>query len=289
MVAGQQRRYLAALDLASGAPRQTFNANLTGGGALGVTSLVLAQTNLYVGGDFTTVNAVAIPRLAVLSPSSGTAGNWTPSPNGQINALTATSDTLYVGGTFNQISAISLKNFAAFSLADNSLIPVDAALPNFAQGVNAIGATPTALYVGGSFDSIGGAVRQNLGNLSTFAGAYDWDPAPDQPPTAIALTDQFAFIGGPFLFLGRYPTNQVNGFLTVFSRAPQIIAISSTPANTFRITTTTGDRTDAVIQAVTNAGDPWQNIATNTSPGSAWTLVFPTASTPNQFFRVGAR
>jgi hypothetical protein len=279
VVADQQRRYLAAVDLALGSPRPLFNANLTGGGTLGVTSLVLAQTNLYVGGDFTAVNGVAIPRLAALSPSNGTAGtNWTP-----------TSDTLYVGGTFNQIAGISLRNFAAFSLADNSLIPVDAALPNFAQGVNAIGATPTTLYIGGSFDSIGGAVRQNLGNLSSFAGAYDWDPAPDQPPSAIALTDQFAFIGGPFRFLGRYPTNQANGFLTVFSRAPQIIAISSTPTNTFRITTTTGDRTDAVIQAVTNLGDTWENVATNTAPGSSWTMDFPIASPPMRFFRVGAR
>jgi hypothetical protein len=125
--------------------------------------------------------------------------------------------------------------------------------------------------------------------MSSFAGAYDWDPAPDQPPSAIALTDQLAFIGGPFRSLGRYPTNQVNGFLMVYSRAPQILQILNTPTNTFQITTTTGDRTDAIIQAITNLGDPWQSVATNTVPGFQWTMQFPSASPPTQFFRVGAR
>ncbi len=290
-VAGQPRRYVAELDPATGNLISDFNANLTGGGAIGVSSMVLAGTNLYLAGDFTTVNAVSFPRLTVVSSANGSAIDWTPipSPNQVVSVLAATPDTLYVGGQFSTISGVALKNFAAYSLVDNSLLFVDASLPVFANGVTAIGATPTTLYVGGSFTSIGGEFRYNLGCLGSFnASAYGWDPSPDVGPSVITLTDDYAFLGGSFRFLGQSPTNEVDGFLAVFSRAPQA-SISSTSGNAVQILTTTGDRTDAVLLSTTNLASPsWTSIATNDTPGSSWTVVLPTTR-PQQYFRVLAR
>jgi trimeric autotransporter adhesin len=290
-VGDQARRFLAAVNPDSGALISAFDAKL-GGGYAGVSGLLLAGGNLYVAGDFSTVASQSMARLAALSPTDGSARSWStiPNPNQPVTVMTATSDTLYVGGLFTQIAGTAFRNFAAFSLADNSLMGVDASLPNFSQGVTALAATPTTLYMGGEFDSAGGEFRQRLACLASFnASAYDWDPALDIPPTTIALTEDLAIIGGAHRYIGRYPTNSPNGFLTVFSRAPVISSARKTQNNTIRLVTTTGDRTDAVIQASPDIVNPiWSSVATNDVPGYSWTAEVP-ATAPQQFFRTISR
>ena len=289
-VGGQPRRYVAALDPAGGFLIPTFNASLSGG-FNGISSLVLAGSSLYVAGDFSTVAGASLPRLAALSPDTGAAVNWTPAPNQAVTVLAASSDTLYVGGTFTQIGGTALRNFAAFSLADNSLQPVDAALPQYASGLTAMSATPTTVYVAGSYTSIGGNYEQNLASLASFnASAYAWDPSPDVAPSVIALTDEDAFIGGDFRYLGQSPTNMVSGFLAVFSRAPQILSITLADPSTVQITTTTGDFTDAVIQSSPSPVKPvWTDEATNGAPGFWWTQDLPVTRRGNSYFRAVGR
>src|ERR1022692_3062699 len=157
VVGNQPRKNLAALDPSTGNPVSGFNAILAGGFSFGVTALVLAGTNLYAGGDFTTVSNLAIPRLTALSPVNGAPdASWLStanlnSPNGQaVTVLTASTDTLYVGGSFTSIAGLTLNHFAAFSLADKSLVPLDASLAS-SDTLTSIGATTTAIYVGGTF------------------------------------------------------------------------------------------------------------------------------------------
>jgi hypothetical protein len=293
VVSNLPRRFVAALDSGNGGVIPGFNANL-GGGFAGVSAMALAGANLYLGGDFTTVNAVAIPRLAGVSPLTGTNRNWIPNPNQTVTLLAASTDTLYVGGTFTSVNpggsgAITLNHFAAFSLADNSLVNIDASLKSF-ETVTGLAATPTVIYLGGSFTSLGsgGDFRQNLGCMSPLdATAYDWNPSPDVGPNVITLTDNYAFIGGTFRFLGQSPTNQVTGFFAAFQRTPQT-TIARSGANV-QIFTTTGDRTDAVLQGTPSLGSPvWTSIDTNTSPGFSWTTSLP-ATPPQRYFRVVAR
>lgn len=282
-------RLLAAVNPRSGLVIDDFDAKL-GGGYYGVSALALVSEKLYVAGDFTTVNSQPAARLAQVSADTGAMQSWTPNPNQPVNTLAATSDSIYVGGSFTSIAGVAFKNFAAFSIADNSVQGVDAALSVSAQSVNAIAATPTALYVSGSFDSIGGEYRLNLACLACFnASSYEWDPAPELPPATITLTDELAIVGGPFRFLGRYPTNSPSGFLAVFPRGPWISGITSTPNNTVKVTTTTGDRIDAVLQATGDLSSPgWTNVATNEAPGYSWTAEVPMNS-PRQFIRAIAR
>ena len=286
VVAGQQRKNLAALDPDTGALITGFNAVLAGG-SLGVTSLALAGTNLYVGGDFTTVNAVAVPRLAALSLDTGVSSGWVPTPNQTVTALFATTDTLHVGGNFTSVNpngsgVITLNHYAAFNLADNSLVPIDASLlPG--STVTSVAATPTVIYLGGSFASAGGNFEQNVASLSAIdATAYDWNPSPDVGPSVIALTDDYAFLGGGFRFLGQSPTNQAVGFFAAFDRAPQLQIINSTPGNV-EIDLTTGDRTDAVLQGATSLKNPvWTDLQTY-GPGFSQSMILPSTSHPSSF------
>jgi hypothetical protein len=291
-VAGSPRRFLAALDPATGILITGFNANLGGGSV--VNSLVLAGTNLYVGGDFTTVNTLAIPRLTAVSPVTGVNRSWTPTPNQPITTMAASTDTLYVGGAFTSVNpngsgAIGLNYFAAFSLADNSLLPIDAALVS-GSAVASIGATETAIYVGGTFTSIGsgGDARQNLGDLSPVdVSAFGWNPSPDVGPNAIALTDGYAFLGGSFRFLGQSPTNQVNGFFAAYNRAPQLSIKKSTPGN-IELDLTTGDRAGALLLGTTNLASSVWNVLQTFGPGFPVSVVLP-APPPQQFFRAEAQ
>ena len=290
VVSGQPRRFLAALDPATGEPITNFNAKL-GGGSAGVNSLVLAGEKLYVAGDFTTVNAVANARLAAVSATDGTSLKWTPKPNRSVDVLAANEENLYVSGQFTQIGDATLNKFAAFSLADNSLLGFDAAMPTTAGGITAMGATPTCLYVAGSFPAIGGEFRANLACLGPVTvAAYDWNPSPDVAPSVIALTENWVLLGGGFRFWGTSSAKQLNPFLAAFPRAPQIVATSLTSTNTIRMVATTGDLHDTVIQATPNLLNPeWTNIATNPAPGFWWNVEFTSASPQNRFFRAVAR
>jgi hypothetical protein len=287
----QPRRFLCALDPATGNLISGFNANL-GGGFAGVSSLALAGTNLYVGGDFTTVNALAIPRLTVVSSVTGASINWVPTPNQPVTALAATADTLYVGGAFTTINpngsgVLALNHFAVFSLTDNSLVPIDAALSSF-DAVNAIGATPTAVYVSGSFSAIGGDSKQNLADLSPVdVTSFGWNPSPDIGPSAIALTDGYAFLGGSFRFLGQSPTNLVNGFFAAYNRAPQLSIKKGTPGNV-QLDLTTGDRASALLLGTTNLASSVWNTLQTFGPGFPQSVVLP-ATPPQQFFRAEAQ
>ncbi len=75
--------------------------------------------------------------------------------------------------------------------------------------MTAVAATPTVIYLGGSFSSAGGDFRQNVASLSPIdATAYAWNPSPDVGPNVISLTDNYAFLGGTFRFLGQSPHEQ---------------------------------------------------------------------------------
>jgi len=285
-VSGTARRSLALLDQNTGALQPGFNANL-GGGSLGITAMVLNGANLYIGGDFTTVNAGSLPRLALVSATDGSTNSWAPVPNQTVTTLAASADTLYVGGNFTTVlgGTITLRNFAAFSLADQSLVPIDAALPTFAGGVTALGATTTVIYLGGSFTGAGGANRANIACLSPVdASAFDWNPSMDVGPTDFTLTDNYAFAGGPFRFIG----GAASGFFAAFSRAPQFFGATVIDPSTVQFSLTTGDRTDVVLQWSPDLkSGVWTNINTN-SPGFNWTFQVD-LSDPQGFLRAVAR
>ncbi len=290
IVGDQKRRFVAAVNPVTGAPLADFDAKL-GGGNTGLTDLELAGSNLYLAGDFTTVNAKSVPRLAAVSAVDGAAVDWTPAPNKAVSDLMAWENRLYVGGQFTSIGGVAFRCFAVYNLLDHFLLGLDASLPTTANNITAISANPWNIYIAGSYTSIGGEFRQNLASLAALNGiARSWDPAPDQVPYAITLTPDHLFVGGPFRYLGRSPTNYLNGFLAAYKRAPSILAHHRLTTGNLHILASTSDRSEAVLQAASDLRLlNWQDIATNSEPGAVWSTEMPIEATGNKFFRVIAR
>jgi WD40 repeat protein len=186
---------------------------------------------VYVGGYFSAIGSQSPqPRrfaVAALTTTDGTATSWDPSLGndvgtsdieGGVNTIAVSPDgqTVYVGGSFNQDNL----GAAAFRASDGGRT---AWSPNLGcrtnrhgecqstedfgalhdTAVNAIAVSPDAntVYVAGEFDSAGGSSveRPYLAALSATDGsATAWNPRPDEPPTAIAVSSDGSsiFIGG---------------------------------------------------------------------------------------------
>jgi hypothetical protein len=98
----------AVLDPTTGNLIAGFNANLEGGSA-GINSMALTGTNLYLAGDFSTVNGVPAACLMAVSSASGSPVNWNPTPSPNRPSMCWWPPlTRYVGGHFVTISATAL-------------------------------------------------------------------------------------------------------------------------------------------------------------------------------------
>jgi hypothetical protein len=100
---GVKRTKLAAFDLTQpGAPlKTTFNPVIAGGAVRAIT--VNNNGDVYIGGNFTTVNGASRANVAKLS-ASGATGRWNPIVDGPVNALALTGDHVWIGGNFDRIN-----------------------------------------------------------------------------------------------------------------------------------------------------------------------------------------
>ena len=121
--------------------------------------------------------------------------------DGPVNALAYDSaGRTYVGGAFTDIgprtgrgvklSDASDQPAAGFPDVDGT---IDATIPDGSGG----------WYIGGSFADVGGVARSNLAHLQS-SGALDttWNPAPDGPVNALALSGSDLYVGGDFINVG---------------------------------------------------------------------------------------
>ena len=282
---GSARRFLTAVDLDAGLPL-SYDARL-GGGSLGVSTLALYGDTLYAAGDFTTVAGQQRARLAAFSAADAAPVDWSPAPNKEVRTLAAAADRLYVGGLFTRISQIDLRNLAVFDIATRELLPWDPALPATAQGVHAIAAIDSCVYVGGQFDSIGGEYRNNLGALGPWtAAAHDWMPNPSAPPSLVSLSDQFVCVAGSFRTLGAAPNVYPLGHLAIYGRAPVILS-STLSAGKLTLEASTGDHNTAVLKSSFDL-HTWTPLATTELTGYRWTVEQPIPLSPRMFYSIWA-
>jgi len=145
-----------------------------------VRSLVLKSdgSELYVGGDFTTVGGQARDRIAALEKDASE--NWVvkstvnPGVTGAtVNSLDLSSDDqmLWLGGDFSAVAGSTRNHMARYNLTEVSPNDLTAWDPNVSTGTSVYVTQRTAddslVVVGGGFTAIGASPRNHLAIFNT--------------------------------------------------------------------------------------------------------------------------
>jgi uncharacterized delta-60 repeat protein len=183
---------------ANGTLDTTFAVGANTGATGGIVNAVqaLPDGGVVIGGAFTTVNNVALPRLAVLNSNGTTNTNFNSGGSGVNNSsvLSVTVDPLtldiYAGGTFTQVNGVTtnyqyLTKFASSGTSTISWSLDTSFSPRPNTSVYDLKWTPDGryLYAGGAFSSLspnGGSAQTRNSQLARFtrAGSLDsWNPS----------------------------------------------------------------------------------------------------------------
>jgi hypothetical protein len=107
------RNYLAAIGTDSSLQSWNPNANNT------VRALAVSGTNIYAGGDFTTIGSTTRNYLAAIG-TDGSLQSWNPNANSSVNALAVSGSTVYAGGQFTSIGGQARSRIVSLN-ADGSV------------------------------------------------------------------------------------------------------------------------------------------------------------------------
>ena len=176
-----------------------------------VYALLTTADRVYVGGQFGIVGGSPRRNLAALDLATAQSLPWDPSVGGEaesVRAFVLSGQTLYVGGGFSIVGGIARKSLAAIDIetgAPTSWNPRPE-VDGFPGSVLTLAVTGTNVYVGGSFNSIGGSFRTNLAAVSSLSGfATSWAPSPDGVIDSIAIASNTVFVTGTFANIGGMP------------------------------------------------------------------------------------
>jgi len=207
---GVFRNRLAALDANTGAALP-WDPNADSR----IDALALGDGAVYVGGLFANVGGQPRARLAAIDAATGAVRPWNPGANGDPHVLLAHGATVYAGGEFTQVGGLARSKVAAIDAATGA---VTAWHPDAGGAstpfVGELVAGPGVVYVGGQYQSIGGAVRASLAAVDSATGvATPWNPAAKSyqcgPLAVRAMTIQAGrlYVAGCFQEIGGQPRN----------------------------------------------------------------------------------
>ena len=167
-----------------------------------VTALATDATDVYAGGDFTTLAHTTQSYVGAVDAATGSAAAWAGTgADAPVDALALSGSTLFVGGTFSTLDGSDHSALGAVSTTDGHATSFTADADG-AVGVLSISADGSTLVAGGSFQSIGGVGARRLASIDTVAGTVDqsFTPDPNDVPRAIARSadDTELLVGGAF-------------------------------------------------------------------------------------------
>jgi hypothetical protein len=203
-IGGQNRNYIAKLPTSgTGAADAIWNPNADNQ----INAIALSGSDIFLGGSFTSIGGQARNNIAKIS-ASGTGNSdasWNPNANNSVTSLTVDGSDLYAGGIFTQMNSQNRNRIAKLSTSGAGTVD-PLWNPKIDYGiVSAIAFSGTALYIGGSFTSIGGFDINSLARFSKITGIADstWNPNPNGNVWCMTIADNAIYIGGLF--------SQVNG------------------------------------------------------------------------------
>ncbi|HET7226070.1 MAG TPA: PQQ-binding-like beta-propeller repeat protein [Candidatus Eisenbacteria bacterium] len=215
-IGGQPRVGLAALDGTTGLALGWYPGPVNDE----VDALALSGNALYLGGYFTALAGQARSRAAAVDASTAAVLPWNPNITGpddpyvgqpRVAVIAVRDSTLYVGGQFLSVHGKPRNALVAVDPDTGGVLPWNPAPAHpysypypYVQSLAVQGDT---IYVGGNFETIGGAQRISLAAIDAASGAAtSWDPRPDvnHDVMALAVSDGVVYAGGTFPTLGPW-------------------------------------------------------------------------------------
>jgi hypothetical protein len=221
-----------------------------------VHTLAVSGSTVYVAGLFTSIGGQPRNYIAALNAADGSVKAFNPNANAGIEALAISSDgsIIYVGGRFTVIGGQPRISIAALNaggpLDGTATLTFNPSATGTGAGVvNALAISGSNLYVGGSFNTIGGQPRNNIAALSLGVpldgvAVPGFNPSPSYSGcaacgsiAALAVSGSTVYAGGLFDTIGGKPRNYLaglnaaDGMATPFNPSPNgnlfAVAVSS--------------------------------------------------------------
>jgi len=165
-------------------------------------------TALLLFGRFTHVNGVHRPRVAAVSTVDGSLLPFDAQVVGNaVNHGVVVGDTLYLGGDFSEVGGQPRTNLAAVALDTGALRVWNPGCSGGWRGVTTMAASGSAIYLGGMFTTVGGAMRTNAAAVHVDGTLLPWDPSASGAENLgyvidLAVAHGVVFAGGYFDAIG---------------------------------------------------------------------------------------
>ncbi len=143
---------------------------------------------------------------------------WRPNNHVYTISVDSAANVAYIGGLFTTLTdpdppftTVTRNYVAAIDLATGEPLPWD---PNPDYHVHSIVQTPSSVYLGGGFYSVGGQPRTALAAVDKTSGlAQAWNPLVGSPTVlSMAIASGKLFIGGGFLSVNGTPRQYAAAF-----------------------------------------------------------------------------
>jgi trimeric autotransporter adhesin len=193
---GGKHRGVTKVDAATGAVDHAFSVKIDSS----VWTLGLAGSQLFIGGNFSTVNGTTQNKGASVDATTGALNAWDPNPDAGIHHLVVAPDQskVYIAGDFGTVGGRNRTRLAAVNLTDGSATSWSPTPPAMIQKM-ALSPDGGTVYV-----ALGG--KYGIGNRAqawrTTSNTRVWDVEGDGDFQAVAVTNSLVYIGGHFNMLG---------------------------------------------------------------------------------------
>lgn len=182
--------------------------------------LALLGNSLYVGGYFTQLAGQTRNRAAAVDISTAALLPWNPNVTGpddpyvgspRVWALATRQSAIYLGGQFLGVGGQPRNALAAVD-ADTGRVLAWNPTPRHPYSypypyVRSLAVEVDTVFVGGNFETIGGAARVSLAAVdANTSAATGWNPRPDYDHDAVALavSSGVVYAGGTFVTMGPW-------------------------------------------------------------------------------------
>jgi hypothetical protein len=237
---GQARANVARLDV----PSATVAAwNPTANGE--VKAVFATGSTVYVAGRFTKLGSQTRNHVGAIDAGTAAIRGFNPNTAGEVDVIARQNGALYLGGHLGTVGGQPRSDVAAVDSSTGAVLAFDAQVHTQFGGIQALLATPSAVYIGGyGLDSIGGQPHENAGAVDPTTGvALSWNPFPSGRVTALAVHPNGILVGGPFTSVNGQPRSNLAA-----------IDLTTGRATAWKPTTTVDPSLNTSVQAIVKQG-----------------------------------